>query len=474
MRSLGQTANLVMIMLKLKPKVKGTDAPNMQKEKIKTVIIPYVPRALWKHEIHPKLESHRFSVIVAHRRFGKTVGVINHLIKKAVKNNLRAPQYAYVAPYFKQAKMIAWMYLQYYTSTIPGIKVNKSDHYVEFPSKHKGLQGARIYIIGADNPDALRGTYWDGVILDEYAQMKSEVWGEIIRPALSDRKGWAVFIGTPKGQNKFYEIYQKALKRDSWYVCLYRADETGVIDDEELSEMKADMTPVEIRQELLCDFTASAYNILITIDMVTDAANRILTKRDVYGAPRVLGVDVARFGDDRSVIFKREGLAAYEPIIFQDIDNMTLASRIVEVIREFKPNAVFIDAGRGEGVIDRLRQLGYKVIEVNFGSKATDDKSYINKRTEMWDKTRQWLKAGGGIPNISELKTELSTPEYTYDAKDRKKLESKDKIKERVGSSPDIADALALTFAEHVTITASPIKEREGQRQEYDPFSNIA
>lgn len=136
--------------------------------------------------------------------------------------------YAYVAPFRNQAKLIAWNYLKYYTHVIPGVRINESELFIEFPSRYQGAQGGRIYIIGADHPDNLRGTYWDGAILDEYAQIKAELWDEVVRPSLADRNGWCIFIGTPKGQNQFYEIYQKARREPDWYCCMYRADESGV------------------------------------------------------------------------------------------------------------------------------------------------------------------------------------------------------------------------------------------------------
>lgn len=416
-------------------------------------MIPYRPEKLWKTTIHPNLESHRFSVIVAHRRFGKTVGTVNHLIKMAVKNKNQAPQYAYVAPYRNQAKHIAWGYLKYFAHVIPGIKTNESELYIEFPSRHDGCAGARIYVIGADHPDALRGTYWDGAVLDEYAQIKPELWNEVVRPAIADRKGWVIFIGTPKGQNQFYEIYQRAMRDENWYCCLYRADESGLFEaggrygPAELASMKQDMSEEAIRQELYCDFTASAYNVLITIDMVTAAIGRGYKPNDVRGAPKILGVDVARFGNDSCVIVRRQGLAVMQPKVYRDIDNMDFAARLVREIESWKPDAVFVDAGRGEGVIDRCRQLGYPVTEVSFGGKALKDKCYINKRSEMWDNMRAWIQSGGSLPDMPELKTELTTPEYGFDAANRMKLEPKEKIKERMGKSPDIADALALTFA---------------------------
>lgn len=376
----------------------------------------------------------------------------------AVNNPYRAPRYAYIAPYRNQAKRIAWEYLKYYTHIIPGVDSNESELFIELPKRKKyvGSPGARLYVAGADHPDAIRGEYWDGVILDEYAQFKKEFWDEVINPAIADRKGWVIFIGTPKGQNQFYDIYLKAQKNKDWYAALYRADESGIfapkgrLGPEELTRMKEDMSSLAIRQELECDFTASASNILITIDMVTEAVKRIYRHEDISGASRILGVDVARFGDDDSVIFRRQGLVAYPPTVLSDVDNMTLAGRVAEEIYKFRPDAVFIDGGRGEGVIDRLRQLGHRVTEVNFGAKADEPGRYANKRMEMWTRMTDWIQAGGSLPDIPELKTELSTPEYSFTKSGLLQLESKEDIKDKLGKSPDIADALALTFAHYV------------------------
>lgn len=428
------------------------------------IVIPYTPRPLWRDTIHPALARCRFAVLVCHRRFGKTVGTVNEMLKKAILNERKAPVYAYVAPYRNQAKRVAWEYLKYYTNPIPGRTVNESELFVELPTRHKGSPGARLYIIGADHPDALRGIYLDGVILDEYANIKPELWGGVIRPALADRKGWAVFIGTPRGQNQFYEMYQHATKSEGWYSCLYRADESGVLPEDEIADMRAQMTDMEFRQELLCDFTASAADVVMPIDLVTDAAAREMGAEDVAGQPVVLGVDVARFGDDRTAICVRQGLLLREMRMFSELSTMDAASAVMACWTEFSPDAVFIDAGAmGAGVIDRLRQLGYSPTEVNFGASAMDDARYANIRAEMYFKCRDWLKAGGTIPSDAALKAELSAAEYRFTGNGRILLEGKDKIKERMGRSPDLADALVLTFA-HPVRAASGSKYRQARR----------
>jgi len=407
-------------------------------------IIPYKPR-FPQTLVHPELDKKRFFVLVAHRRMGKTVLLVNHIIKQAILNKRPDGRYAYLAPFLRQAKLISWDYFKRFTSVIPGIKVNESELKITLPN------GANIYIFGGENAEALRGTFLDGIAIDEYSQIKADVFPEIIRPTLSDRNGWCIFSGTPKGMNQFYDVYNQAQKLESegdphWGHALYRADETGVINPEELEQVKSVIAENTYRQEYLCDFSAASDNVLITIDQVADACKKEYIESQLLKAPTVMGIDVARFGDDSSIILWRSGLKCYEPKVFKKMDNMTLVGEIAKVYNELKPHAVFIDAGRGEGVIDRLRQLHYPVTEVNFGGKATNP-HYNNKRTEMWHSIKEWIENGGSVPNVPALKSDLVTPTYDFDSANRMRLEPKDKIKERLGRSPDIADALALTFA---------------------------
>jgi len=435
------------------------------------ITIPYSPRPLWASVIHPALDKYRFAVLVCHRRFGKTVGCVNQMIKRAIQCERPAPHYCYVAPFRNQAKMIAWQYLLHYTSVIPGTRKNESDLFVELPPQKPGWPGARLYIIGADHPDALRGTYWDGAVLDEYAQIKPELWNEVIRPALADRSGWAVFIGTPKGQNAFYEMFQRAQRDPAWFSCLYRVDESGVLPPEEIADMRKDMTDQAIRQELYCDFSASASDVVIPIDLVTEAAARELTAADVRGQSVVMGVDVARFGDDSTVITIRQGLHCLPQKVFRGLDTMQAADRVIISMAEHKPQAVFVDVGAmGAGVIDRLRQLRYNVTEINFAGAAMDSERYANRRAEMYFKLREWLTGGGAIPNEPTLKSELSVVEYKFTPAGKILLEPKDKIKEKIGKSPDLADSLALTFA--APIYTPGARELDEDEEKYDPLKN--
>jgi hypothetical protein len=414
-------------------------------------------------KIHNEIEKHKRSVIVSHRQLGKTVLAINHIIKKLIIKKKPNCRYFYIAPYRNQAKMIAWDYLLRYTAPIPQCKQDAGELKVSF------YNNSFIQIKGADNIDALRGTYADGVIIDEVAQIKNGFTQEIVIPMFVNTDGWLLLTGTPKGENDFKKYYEEALGRmaggdeDYWAGC-FRADESGVISKEKLAKIQ-ETTPANIfRQEYLCDFTASSDNVLIPIDLVCAAQERRYNEYDLSGAPMILGIDPARFGDDRSVIFPRRALQAYEPFICSGIDNMTLASTAANKMEELKADAVFIDAGAGAGVIDRLRQLGYgqKVIEVPFGGRPTAAGLYKNKRAEMWAAARDWLKAGGALPKTDGLTQDLSGANYDYDEAGKLRLESKDRIKERLGRSPDLADALALTFA--MPVGGSPRARGKNQK----------
>ncbi len=159
-------------------------------------------------------------------------------------------RYAYVAPFLAQAKEVAWDYLKRYAQPIIKDK-NESELWVEL------INDARIRIHGADNPDRLRGAYLDGVVLDEYADMRPSVWGEVIGPMLADRQGWATFIGTPKGHNEFHEVWERSQKELDWYSVMLRASETGIIPEKELASQRAQMTPEQYEQEFECSFEAA-------------------------------------------------------------------------------------------------------------------------------------------------------------------------------------------------------------------------
>ena len=221
------------------------------------VRIPYDPRPL-QRVIHAALDAHRFAAVVCHRRFGKTVLAVNQLIKSALLDTKQRPRYAYISPTYRQGKAIAWDYFKHFSRPVPDSAINESELRIDYPN------GAQVRIYGSDNPDALRGIYLDGVVLDEYALMDPTLWTQVVRPLLADRRGWALFIGTPNGRNQFYTLihgdgdgWAGAKKSPDWFYAEYKASETGYVDAQELAQAREVMTDDEYAQEFECSFEAS-------------------------------------------------------------------------------------------------------------------------------------------------------------------------------------------------------------------------
>ena len=217
------------------------------------VKIPYKPRAL-QSEMHKNLK--RWNVLVMHRRFGKTVFAVNHMIKHALTCPLPRPRVALIAPTFTQAKRISWDYVKHYAGVIPGVTFNETELRADFPN------GGRIMLLSGENPDALRGIYLDLCVFDEYGMQNPIVWGEVVRPALSDREGAAIFLGTPAGHNHFFDILQQAKEQteegsEQWYWKIAKASETKVVKELELDAARVQMTPEQYEQEYECSFTAA-------------------------------------------------------------------------------------------------------------------------------------------------------------------------------------------------------------------------
>lgn len=450
------------------------------------VELPFQPYA-HQRAAHGLRMMFRFLVLVWHRRGGKTVFAVLELLLAAAACERERGRYGYIAPFLKQAKAVAWDYLKHFTAGIPGCVYNESELSVELPN------GAKVRLFGADNPDNIRGLYFDGVVLDEVADMRPNMWGEIIRPALADREGWAIFIGTPKGVNLFSELYYSALQHkagfEDWKADLKRATDTEVLRPEEIESARAAMSGPQFAQEFECDFAAAVANALIPLNLVLAAQQRTVLRAAYEYAPKILGVDVARYGGDRNVVFMRQGCVAFQPRVWKPDptrgdDLMNTAGQVAQIIDQQQPDAVFIDqTGLGGGVVDRLRQLGHQVIGVDNGSRARNER-FENKRAEMWWEMGKWVAEGACLPSGEELLIDLTAPLYSYaNRRGRFELESKDDLRARGMRSPDLGDGLALTFAEPIAIPDPLLKDPRTRHlvphrgrvvHEYDPFSGGA
>lgn len=188
---------------------------------------------------------------------------LNHMVDRGLRNPLKNPQYAYIGPTYGQVKKIAWDYLKDIVRQYPGATVNEAELRVDLP-RPEFQDRVRFYLLGAENADSLRGMYFDGVVLDEFAIMDPRIWSEVVLPALSDltreKPGnqWAIFIGTPKGQNHFYDLWRHAEKGGDWYRARFRASETGYVSKEALAAVRAaGMSDSEFEQEYECSFSAA-------------------------------------------------------------------------------------------------------------------------------------------------------------------------------------------------------------------------
>lgn len=225
---------------------------------VQKLVIPYCPREAFEG-FHNRLQ--RWACLVLHRRAGKTVSGINDLIKASLTCKLQDPHFAYIAPYRSQAKSVAWDYLKRYSEP-----VRKSANEAEL--KVTLLNGGRISLFGADNADAMRGLYFDGVFLDEYGDYRPSVWGNVIRPTLSDRQGWAVFSGTPKGKNQFWEVAEIARKSpEHWFYLELPASRSGLLPQEELRAAQAQLSKDQYDQEYECSFEAAILGAFYGVEM---------------------------------------------------------------------------------------------------------------------------------------------------------------------------------------------------------------
>lgn len=261
---------------------------------MEVIEIDYTPR-LQAREFHNR--SERFAVLVAHRRFGKTVAAVNDLIRDALTIDLPNVRVAYIAPYLSQSKAVAWDYALEYTRDIPQIKVNHSELRIDFPN------GARFRLFGADNYNAMRGLYFDAVVLDEMADFPASAWPTVIRPAIVDRKGRATIIGTPKGKNEFWEMYDYAKNHPEWWCRMFKASETDILDADELEEAKRTMGEDRYEQEFECSFEAAIQGAYYAQEMKTATSDGRVT--NVPYDPSV-GVTTAwdlGIGDSTAIFF---------------------------------------------------------------------------------------------------------------------------------------------------------------------------
>lgn len=343
-----------------------------------------------------------------------------------------------------------------------------------------GYYYAQAQLWSEENPDAFAGAHNQaGMLLnyDEASGIPKPIWtvseGFFTEPVL--HRYWFCFSNPRRNTGEFYECFHKS--RDYWQRRNLDSRTVEGTDKHKLNQIieKHGEDSDEARIEVKGQFPRQGDKQFISREVVEGAAARELAPDHFAGL--IMGVDVARFGTDTTVIRFRRGRDArtIPPTKLKNVDNMVVANECANLIDLYQPDAICVDAGNGTGVIDRLREMGYKIVEVWFGS-ASKEEEYSDLRTEMWANVREWLP-GGCIDDDSDLKDDLVGPEYGFDKYERIKLESKEKMKDRGIASPDNGDALAVTFAVKVARTDIPTSRKRGPRggrqlagADYDPF----
>jgi len=293
------------------------------------------------------------------------------------------------------------------------------------------------------------------LIFDEASAIERAIW-ETAEGATATEGGyrkWLAFGNPTRNDGAFFECFHSRAHRwQTRYLdtrsCKY-ADKTQIEAWAEDFGEDSDFFRVRVRGL----FPNQSVVQLIGYGTARAAATRKVDDLAYEFAPKIIGVDVARFGDDATVITRRQGLHVWPQIVMRGKNTMEVANCVAQEIMDWSPQAVFVDeTGLGAGVVDRLGQLNFTVTGVNAGSKA-DSTKFLNKRIEMWSDMADWLKLGQ-IPDNQDLIDEMTSPEYWFTPVGKMQLEGKDSLKKRGMSSPDRADSLALTFAYPVQATA--------------------
>lgn len=318
-----------------------------------------------------------------------------------------------------------------------------------------------------ENPDAFAGAHNPlGMLLlfDEASGIPEPIW-KVSKGFFTEKKAldryWYVFSNPRRNTGAFFECFHK--NRDFWVRTQIDARTVEDTDPAVYEQILREHGPdsYDARVEVLGQFPVQGERQFISRSIIEAAVNRELVE-DLY-APLMMGVDPARYGDDSTVIRFRQGRngRVLPPVVLKGKDNMEVANTCAQLISKFNPDAVCVDVGNGTGIIDRLREMGYKVHEVGFGNKSPEEQ-WANNRTYLWAQMRDWL-GGGAIDNCSELLDDLAGPEYKFmGTSDRQMLETKEAMKARGLSSPDHGDALACTFA--VKAARSDLKSSRSSR----------
>jgi len=389
-----------------------------------------------------------------HRRAGKDKTCWNILIKKAFE---RVGVYFYILPLLTQARKIIFDGIDKqgfpFLGHIPKETI-ASKNATEM--KVKLVTGSVIQVIGSDNIDAIVGTNPVGLVYSEFALQKPEAW-DFIRPIVRENDGWVLFQSTPRGRNHYFEMYRHALSDPLWFVEKLTIDDTRdedgnpVITQADIEQDRREgMSEALIQQEYYCSFDVSSDDILIPLQIIEKALAR---KVAYHNMPSVAGLDVGMsLGGDPSALVVRQGSTVVWAEEFRLDDTVRIAAHVKDRYHEGKFGIVAVDAiSWGAGVAHLLREWGVPTVCVNVAESAATSERFARLRDELWWRCREWFdekqcSIRPDLPLAQKLMVELSTPTYRPNISGRIKVESKDDMKKRGVKSPNLADALVLSF----------------------------
>lgn len=396
----------------------------------------------------------RFITVAKGRRLGFTRGCAKYVVENLI-----------------EGKKVLWVdtiqaNLQNYFDIyfIPELK-NLPSYFFDWNSQNKRLNfynGAFLHMKSAEKPENIEGLAYDLTILNEAgiilgSSKANYLWYNAVRPMLLDNpKSRAIIGGVPKGKNLFYELCRKELSDKNWKHFQFSSFENPFIEKEQIQELIEEVGgegSEVVKQEIYGEFVDSALNEVFNQSEIEEAFKNINIPQHLFDGAYIWGLDVARYGDDKSVLAKRMGNVIETLNKYTNLDTIELANRVIFEFNqsEKKPNAIFIDTcGIGVGVFDVLQNYGLPVFEANAARKATQ-KGFLNKRAQMYTDFAKNLK-NMKISADDELKKELRSITYSFNNTGLKQIISKDDLKREIGKSSDCADAIALTFYEKINI----------------------
>ena len=461
--------------------------PKQKKLESKTVTLPHQWRArpyqvpLWNAMVN---DGKKRAVCVWHRRAGKDLTLIN--ITTAMMHK-RKGIYYYFFPTYGQGKKILWDGMTKsgfkFLDHIPeSLIVKKNDTEM----KLEVVNGSILQVVGTDNYDSIMGTNPVGCVFSEYSLQDPKAW-EFIRPILLENEGWAIFNFTPRGQNHAKDLYDMARGNPEWFCQRLTVDDTTGFDGERIvtddmidGERLSGMSETMIQQEYYCDFLHSTTNILIPYDIIREATLRQI---EYDHGIKIGGLDVARFGDDSTVLAVRMGGMPTFFEKWQKKDGAETVRRVLDLYSQRRFDCLCVDSiGLGATVADTLRDKNlFPVYDVNVSESASDSERFSRLRDELWWKLRDWFYERKcklpKIKYIDEFIDDISKVTYDFmKGSEKIKVASKADMKIIMGHSPDVADAFMMTFSVALDSVSTDLgRGAIGFRQQYadsyfDPF----